>query len=115
MLEWRRALIEIWAPRCGLSLSPEFEAALVDTPREKIVYGGWRSGKSTGGAFEILLDYFDNHFGETKALYWLLGPQYGQADQEYTYLAQWFSKLGLLREFGTAKEGSNTVVLKDGT
>ena len=108
-------MMAIWAPRVGVQLSPEFAAAVEDAPREKIVYGGWRAGKSTLGAFEILLDYFDNRFGVSSALYWIVGPQYEQTDQEFAYLAQWFTKLGLVGTVSAPMEGPRTLVLKDGT
>ena len=83
----------------GINVTPEFAAVLWPKPREKIVYGGWRSGKSSCGSSEVQLFITDvveaALRGQLKRgrkfLIWLVGPDYGQTDQEFNYLNQWNS------------------------
>lgn len=89
--------------KLDLNLTPEFEEVLWPKPREKIIYGGWRAGKSTAGAAEAILFILDrladiavNGRGHLRpALIWLVGPDYGQTEQEFNYLNQWATYLQL--------------------
>ena len=97
----------------GVDLTPEFEAALFDGAREKIVYGGWRSGKSTEAASEVMIDIPLQHL-VGPALYWILGPDYGQTEQEYNYLVDWCGRLNLILSNSAPLEGPRRLELKGG-
>ena len=101
----------------GTELTPEFEEALFDTAREKIVFGGWRSGKSRLGATEVFIDWFMKT-AEKKPprLYWLVGPDYRQTDAEFGYLRQWFSlQDGWIKSLSMPLEGPRVLDLIDGS
>jgi len=99
---------------CGLEISTEFLEALLPCPREKIVTGGWRAGKSTEGAAEIWADW---HFHEVQypAVYWIVGQTYQAAHTEYGYLFEWAGKLGWVERADMADDGPRRMVLKNNT
>ena len=107
----------------GTQLTPEFEEALFDQPREKIVFGGWRAGKSRLGASDLLIDWFINQAmalakkeKPEPRLYWIVGPDYTQAVQEFLYLFEWFSmQQGWITNVSNPIEGSKSLTLLDGS
>lgn len=98
----------------GVDLTPEFDEVLFDGAREKIVFGGWRAGKSTEGACEIAIDAFVRLAFGQKALYWLVGPDYGQTEQEFGYLRDWFSRFNLIVNSSAPLEGPRFLEIKGG-
>lgn len=107
----------------GTQLTPEFEEALFDQPREKIIFGGWRAGKSRLLATEALVDWFlcqamalARKETPKPKLYWIVGPDYPQANQEFLYLFEWFSmQQGWITSVSNPIEGSKSLTLLDGS
>ena len=107
----------------GTQLTPEFEEALFDQPREKIIFGGWRAGKSRLGATDILVDWFINQASALARkvkpeprLFWIVGPDFQQAQQEFLYLFEWFSlQNGWITNVSNPIEGSKSITLLDGS
>lgn len=107
---------------CGLKLSPEFVDVLDAEPRELLVTGGWRAGKSSSGAGKVQkrlwrwnLEYnvLPNALrADYKRLVWLVGPDYEQTKSEYGYLRAWNTRLGNVLFASDAKEGSLSMILK---
>lgn len=96
----------------GLSISPQFRAALdLDAP-EQIWTGGVRAGKSTGLAAKV---YTFSKVWRGNALIWLVGPTYQATEKEMTYLAQWFRRAGRLRDFSSASDSAWRIELHNGT
>ena len=94
--------------------SPEFLNALLPQPREKIVTGGWRAGKSTEGAAEVWCsDRFWNP--EYPAVFWIVGPTYSGVDAEYGYLWEWASRLNLIESVTFGKDEAREMRLKCNT
>lgn len=87
--------------KVGVDVSPEFEAAILPRPREKIVTGGWQAGKSTEGAAEI---YSDFPLLDPERLtrdgagyrYWVVLPSYKSPRTEMEYLRNWTKAMGVL-------------------
>ena len=98
----------------GLEVWPEFEAALFDGAREKIVFGGWRAGKSSLGAAEIQIEIPVALAKGKAALYWLVGPDYKQTEQEFNFLKEWNVKLGSYVEDSSPLEGPRLLRLAGG-
>ena len=87
--------------RVGVDVSPEFEAALLPRPREKIVTGGWQAGKSTEGAAEVYSDFplLDperlTHDG-IGYRYGVITPSFRSPRTELEYLRNWSKAMGVL-------------------
>lgn len=85
------------------------------TARQVIITGGWRSGKSTRGAAFALRQILRPNWTEVNnqrrpgGLIWLVGPDYNQAREEFTYLVEWTTKLGIYNKHNQPAEGSCTL------
>ena len=81
--------------RVGLTLSPEFVAAMALDSREQLITGGVRAGKSTLLAAKVFC------FPKVAfpCLIWIVGPTYKATEEEMGYLHQWFSTLGIVARF----------------
>jgi hypothetical protein len=79
----------------GLTVSPEFGAALFAAPREKLVTGGWQAGKSIEGGCEILLDFTLWATQPREYRYWVIVPSYETPHKEADYLDEWAGQLGI--------------------
>lgn len=58
--------------------------------RHKMVTGGEQAGKSFSAAMELMTKLF---WGK---LFWIVAPDYSQAENEFNYLQTWLTTLGLL-------------------
>ena len=61
---------------------------------EVLITGGWRSGKSTRGAFKALTKTLD----PKNRLIWLVGPDYLQSREEFRMIFEWCMALQLIAE-----------------
>jgi hypothetical protein len=100
----------------GTKLTPEFTAVLDSEPRELIVLGGWRAGKSQAGAAKVMKRVpfwkMANAATGAKFLVWLVGPDYQQTHAEFDRLAGWLNKLGWLEFSSTNLEGPRQMRIK---
>lgn len=97
--------------RLGLTISPEFLAALALDTTEQIVTGGVRGGKTTLLAAKILL-----HLRLMSGiLVWVVGPTYKTLEQIMYYLFGWCQKLGIVARFDTAENEPWRLTLASGT
>lgn len=62
--------------------------------KEVLINGGWRSGKSTRGAFKGFTKLLD----PSVRLIWLVGPDYIQSREEFRYMFEWAVELRLIPE-----------------
>ena len=102
----RAAIIENALPALGIVMSPEFRAALEPHPKEKLVLGGVRGGKSTVGACELqiaILEYSLKEHPEQE-LYWVIFPSYRSDHSLMDYLLKWNYGTGLMGEASTPKD-----------
>ena len=60
--------------------------------KEVLISGGWRSGKTTRGAFKAFCQLFD----PSKRLIWFVGPDYVQAREEFRMVFEWCIQLKLI-------------------
>ena len=106
-----------WLEAVGVILTPSFSEALFAESREKIVTGGWQSGKSTEAAAEIWrrLPFHEPHRKEPY-IYWIVGPTYQGAHREFDYLFDWAASLDMVvgRPL-LAEDGMRRLVLLGGT
>lgn len=96
----RAAIIDGALPALGIVMSPEFRAALEPHPKEKIVLGGVRGGKSTLGATELqiaIIEYSLKPRPEPE-LYWIILPSYRANHSLAEYVLRWTHGSGLLDE-----------------
>lgn len=102
----------------GLNLTPEFTAVLDAEPRELIVYGGWRSGKSSVGAAKVMKRILwwraQNALTGQRFLVWIVGPDYQQTAEEFRYLAEWLTRLNWAEFVSTNMEGPRQIRVKGG-
>ena len=98
----------------GLDLTPEFFTPLLARPREKIVIGGWRGGKTSELAAEAQCEIAAKVISQstTPFLIWLVGPDYVQTHEEFRYLEEWNRKLGWLISASMPGEGQWQMKLK---
>ncbi len=101
-------------PMLGVILSPEFRAALEPHPREKVVTGGWRGGKSELGACELYLPIIEDLYTQalglsqpTPRLYWVIVSSYKAPKKEMDYLAQWAKTGGFLSRYHNSSPDAN--------
>ena len=78
--------------------------------RELLVTGGWRSGKTTTGAFKA----FKEALNPKTKLIWLLGPDYPQSHEEMRFILEWGTRLDVITSVSLPAEGSRFVVLRTG-
>ena len=109
------------ADQLGIIITPELEEMLFYDCREKTVIGGWRAGKSNYLAFDFLCHIFQEqalnipaeNMGQTRrSLFWLVGPDYVQDNEEYRYLAEWGNALQITDFVSTASEGPREIRFK---
>src|SRR5688572_28526514 len=89
----------------GLNPSPELVSVLVPKPKEKIIFGGWRAGKSTAGFCEIAIDIAIND-GLNPRLYWIIVPSYADPCEEMMYLYSYYKKMGMVRRWVKPEKNS---------
>ena len=116
----RRAAISK-LPRLGVILSPEFIAALEPHPREKIVTGGWRGGKSELGFCEFYLPILEDIYATTLGLieptprlYWCIVSKYTAPKKEMDYLAEAAKAGGFLTRYHQPNDDSAVLELYGG-
>ena len=81
--------------RVGFSPTPEQAIILGSKYRFNLVAGGEQAGKSMIAAKYLLARFLET---EGKGLYWLVAADYERTRAEFTYLAEDFEKLGILKE-----------------
>lgn len=71
--------------------------------REVLITGGVRAGKTTRNAFRTICKLLDPKV----RLIWLVGPDYTQATEEFRYILEWGTRLGIvdLNSVSTPAEG----------
>ena len=90
--EDRREVAVATLEACGLRLdSPSFQRAAFAQHAEQIDTGGVRAGKSTDAASKVTVDMAVHALlGDKKQLlYWIIGPDYPQAREEFRYILSW--------------------------
>lgn len=92
----KEALLRSLASKLRVELWPEHAAAVLDGALEKIVNGGWRAGKSTIATLDLLCDVVIAVMLGKRENFWLVGPDYPQTKQEFSYLRDWCEELGLI-------------------
>lgn len=101
----------------GVQVSPEFGTILDAEPRELVISGGWRGGKSTVLAGKVMkripFQLAWGHSLKRNSLYWLVGPDYDQVRQEFRYVLSWARKLNLVEYLSDPKEGQWEMRLRD--
>lgn len=113
----RRELAEAFLPRLGLRLTPEFMAVLLPRPKEKLFFGGVRSGKSTEPAAEVLLEILmvlGDPENTRRYLYWFVMPSYTTVPEEMRYLYEWLAALGVGPHLQRPEGGSWRITLAGG-
>jgi len=86
-------------------LSDEQAAIYYEQSRLIQVTGGWRAGKSYVTALHLWARVLQGR------LWWVVGPDYGSADAEYSYLVQWAIESELYHSHTTRREESNELIL----
>src|SRR6185503_66851 len=107
------AAVEAIARAVGLKVWPSFIERACCDKKEVFLNGGWRGGKSSTAAFIVLIDIITKWLGTPgQHLVWLVGPDYAQARQEYFYLVDWLTRLGLtpVGEVSKAMQGPLTAI-----
>lgn len=100
------------AETVGLKTWDAFVARACCDKKEVFLNGGWRGGKSSSGAFLVFIDIITKWLVTPGShLVWLVGPDYAQARQEYFYLQEWSTRLGLAVESSTAMQGPLTMTI----
>lgn len=96
----RQSIIDAALPSLGIVLSPEFRAALEPHPKEKLILGGVRAGKSTVGACELQIAIFEYSLKPKPQpeLYWVILPSYRANHSIVEYLLRWNYGSGLIDE-----------------
>ena len=114
----RRLIALELCERWDLIPTEEFLSAVLPTPRELFLCGGWQGSKSTATAFIIGLDIITRIYGDSGRIpglkktddrvyrYWFVLPSYQTKPKEMDYLLRWFTKLGLVSSSGPHVQGS---------
>ncbi len=104
----RRMWAEMVMPKLGLLSTPEFEAALLPRPKEKLTFGGVRAGKSTKDALEVLIEVLSRNKPNVfwRYLHWFVLPSYETKVEEMRYLIAWSKALGLFHRMQAPTGGS---------
>ena len=97
--------------RVGFSPTPEQAVILGSKYRFNLVAGGEQAGKSLIAAKYLLARFLET---EGKGLYWLVAADYERTRAEFTYLAEDFEKLGILKEISKRVDPGH-ITLVDGT
>lgn len=105
----------------GYTPNPKQIKIHADESRIRLVAGGERSGKSFIGAQELvahLVQFWAE--GKTKGRYWIVGPDYEQANKaEFNYVHEAIKKLdggrGVIVKESIPREGSRSIEFFDGT
>lgn len=97
----RRPFEKTLAKALGLNF-PDNDPVWCDA-REVLITGGYRSGKSTRGAFKALCKLLN----PATRLMWFIGPEYFQAQEEFRYVLEWCLQLGLVKpgNYATPADG----------
>lgn len=93
VLTKRRKDKELLFGLLGYKPSPEQWEIHLDPHRIRLVAGGEGGGKSIVGARDLL----GSVAADTGKLYWLFGADYDETSQEYFYLVEDFTELGILK------------------
>ena len=115
-LSVRDAIIDGALPALGIVMSPEFRTALEPHPKEKLVLGGVRAGKSTLGACELQIAILEYSLKTRPAeeLYWVILPSYRANHSLIEYLLRWNYGSGLMGEPSTPKDSPWRIPFYDG-
>ncbi len=107
-LEERKMWVEMVLPKLGLLSTPEFEAALLPRPKEKLTFGGVRCGKSTKDALEVLIEVLSRNLpgNSSRYFHWFVLPSYETRPVEMQYLIAWSKALGLFHRMQAPTGGS---------
>ena len=102
----REAIITGALPALGIVMSPEFRQALEPHPKEKLILGGVRAGKSTIGACELQIALLEYSLKTQPAeeLYWVILPSYRSNHSILEYLLRWNYGSGMMGEPSTPKD-----------
>jgi len=107
----RETLTAYLYDRVGFSPTRAQEVILASSYRFNLVAGGEQAGKSLIAAKYLLARFLET---EGRGLYWLVAADYERTRAEFTYLAEDFEKLGVLKEISKRVDPGH-ITLVDGT
>ncbi len=97
--------------KVGFTPTPAQREILHSSYRFNLVAGGEQAGKSLIAAKYLLARFLET---DGKGLYWLVAADYERTRAEFTYLAEDFEKLGVLKEI-SKRVDPGKITLVDGT
>ena len=102
----RESLTSYLYSRVDFTPTPAQEIILASPYRFNLVAGGEQAAKSMIAAKYLLARFLET---EGRGLYWLVAADYERTRAEFTYLAEDFAKLGVLKEVSKRVDpGHNT-------
>ena len=107
----RESLTSYLYSRVDFTPTPAQEIILASPYRFNLVAGGEQAGKSMIAAKYLLARFLET---EGRGLYWLVAADYERTRAEFTYLAEDFAKLGVLKEVSKRVDPGH-ITLVDGT
>ena len=107
----RETLTSYLYSRVDFKPTPAQSVILASPYRFNLVAGGEQAGKSLIAAKYLLARFLET---EGKGLYWLVAADYERTRAEFTYLAEDFEKLGVLKEISKRVDPGH-ITLVDGT